>query len=224
MNKKEFMERLEKLLLDISESERAEALQFYSDYFDDAGVENEAQVMEELGSPEQAAKKIKAGLSEGSAEYTEAGYRDTRFRENQEVAEHQAVQTEKPKKNVNGWKVLAVILLCILLFPVIVPICGTIVGLMIAAVVGAFALIVALAAAGIAVLLAGISLIIIGFVQMFAVFPVGIALAGAGCIVFALGIPVFLLGIWCCIKGIPWLIRGVVAVCRFPFRKAGMVQ
>ena len=49
MNRKEFMERLEVLLAVIPEEERQEALKFYTDYFEDAGEENEAQVIRELG-------------------------------------------------------------------------------------------------------------------------------------------------------------------------------
>ena len=51
MSRKEFMERLEKLLWNISDSEREEALQYYNDYFDDAGEENEAEVTEDQGGP-----------------------------------------------------------------------------------------------------------------------------------------------------------------------------
>ena len=36
---------------DIPESERADALAYYNDYFEEAGVENEYQVIQELGSP-----------------------------------------------------------------------------------------------------------------------------------------------------------------------------
>ena len=79
MSRKEFMERLEKLLWNISDSEREEALQYYNDYFDDAGEENEAEVIRELVSPEQVAQKIKAGLSDSASEFSEQGYRDTRF-------------------------------------------------------------------------------------------------------------------------------------------------
>ena len=70
MNRKEFMERLERLLWNISDSEREEALQYYNDYFDDAGEENEAKVIEELGSPNQVAQKIKAGCSDQTSEYS----------------------------------------------------------------------------------------------------------------------------------------------------------
>ena len=63
MNRKEFMERLAKLLWNISESEREEALQYYNDYFDDAGIENESRVLEELGSPEQVADRKSTRLN-----------------------------------------------------------------------------------------------------------------------------------------------------------------
>ena len=51
MNKTEFLEQLERLLWDISCQEREEALDFYRSYFEDAGEENEAQVIQELRSP-----------------------------------------------------------------------------------------------------------------------------------------------------------------------------
>lgn len=55
MSRWEFMRQLEELLSDISPSEKEEALQYYNDYFNDAGRENEASVIEALGSPEQVA-------------------------------------------------------------------------------------------------------------------------------------------------------------------------
>ena len=55
MNRREYMERLEQLLLVLPEEEREEALQYYHDYFDDAGVEKEETVIRELGAPEEVA-------------------------------------------------------------------------------------------------------------------------------------------------------------------------
>ena len=43
MNRQEFMKQLEMLLSDISQAEREEALQYYNDYLDDAGIENEEE-------------------------------------------------------------------------------------------------------------------------------------------------------------------------------------
>ena len=62
------MEQLEKLLSDISEEERQEALDYYESYFDDAGEDQEANVIRELGSPGKVAAIIKADLRESCTE------------------------------------------------------------------------------------------------------------------------------------------------------------
>ena len=65
MNRKVFMERLRECLADISAEEREDALTYYESYFEEAGVENEAQVIEELGSPEKSnPENIKRDLLE----------------------------------------------------------------------------------------------------------------------------------------------------------------
>jgi len=89
MSRIDFMKRLEALLQGISVEERKEAMQYYNDYFDDAGVENESHIMSELGSPEKVAATIKAGLkgaAETSSQYSETGYTDTRFEEKEAPA------------------------------------------------------------------------------------------------------------------------------------------
>lgn len=76
MNRAEYMSRLTALLQDVPPAEREEAIQYYNDYFDDAGEGNEAGVIASLGSPEELAKSIKAGLADGGSggEFTESGF------------------------------------------------------------------------------------------------------------------------------------------------------
>ena len=76
MSRWEFMRQLEELLSDISPSEREEALQYYNDYFNDAGKENEQEVIKALGSPGQVAQIVKDGLGDntGAGEFTENGF------------------------------------------------------------------------------------------------------------------------------------------------------
>lgn len=62
MNRKEFLKQLEELLSDIPEAERRDAMNYYQNYFDDAGVEQEQTILEELGSPEKVAESIKRDL------------------------------------------------------------------------------------------------------------------------------------------------------------------
>lgn len=76
MNRAEFMRRLAELLSDVPPAEREEAIQYYNDYFDDAGAENESGVIASLGTPEELARSIKAGLNDGGSggEFTESGF------------------------------------------------------------------------------------------------------------------------------------------------------
>ena len=76
MNRAEFMRRLTELLSDVPPAERDEAIQYYNDYFEDAGAENESSVIASLGTPEELARAIKAGLNDGGAggEFTETGF------------------------------------------------------------------------------------------------------------------------------------------------------
>lgn len=96
MNRNEFMTKLELLLAGISREEREEALQYYTDYFEDAGAENETEVIRELGSPEKVAATIKADLKYDSdaeaGEFTENGYRDARFEEKSTPARRESTQ------------------------------------------------------------------------------------------------------------------------------------
>lgn len=76
MNRAEFMRRLTELLGDVAPTEREEAIQYYNDYFDDAGEENESGLIASLGTPEELARTIKAGLNDGGngGEFTESGF------------------------------------------------------------------------------------------------------------------------------------------------------
>lgn len=73
MNREAFLWRLRELLSGIPEQEAREAVQYYEDYFADAGAENEAKVIEELGSPEKVAANIRADLGYTDSERAASG-------------------------------------------------------------------------------------------------------------------------------------------------------
>ena len=60
MKKEEFLRELSELLSDLPDVEREEALEFYADYIDDVGDDEEA--MRQIGSPALVAQRVKAGL------------------------------------------------------------------------------------------------------------------------------------------------------------------
>ena len=59
MNREEFLSQLERLLYDIPAQEREEALEYYNGYFDDAGNEKEAEVIQTFPEMKQTMKSIR---------------------------------------------------------------------------------------------------------------------------------------------------------------------
>lgn len=77
MKREEFLGKLERLLADIPEDDRKDALDYYTGYLDEAGSEREDEILSELGTPEELAGLIRSGLREGPAEggeFTDSGY------------------------------------------------------------------------------------------------------------------------------------------------------
>ena len=68
MNRLEFMKQLARLLDDLPREEKIEILKYYNGYFDDAGTENEAEIIAQLGNPEKVAAEVKAGMEDAFAQ------------------------------------------------------------------------------------------------------------------------------------------------------------
>ncbi len=84
MKKETFLKELEYLLQDIPDEDKEEALSYYRDYLEEAGSENEDEVMEEFGSPERVAAIIRADITgnlKDGGSFTEKGYEDERFKD-----------------------------------------------------------------------------------------------------------------------------------------------
>lgn len=84
MNREQFMKQLSYLLQDISDDERRDALDYYENYLDEAGFGSDADITNELGSPERIASIIRTGLSgnpDAAGEFTDRGYENSRFKD-----------------------------------------------------------------------------------------------------------------------------------------------
>ena len=66
MTRKEYMEQLRKYLKRLPKEDYDNAIEYFSEYFDEAGPENEQQVMEELGEPKEAARELLLNLLQES--------------------------------------------------------------------------------------------------------------------------------------------------------------
>ena len=166
MDRAQFMQELEKLLADISETERQDALDFYNSYFDDAGAENEASVLRELGSPEKVAAIIKADLK-GSAggyeygEYTEHGYEDARTKERGQMPEKYGEESGTGKRFFRKGN-QAVLILAVILLVFISPFVKGAVGGILTFAVGILLLPFWLIGAGLLAVMTGTGILTIG--------------------------------------------------------------
>lgn len=60
MTRKEFIEKLKSEISKMPQEEIDAAIEYYEEYFDEAGRENEQEVLEQLGSPKKVAGQIKS--------------------------------------------------------------------------------------------------------------------------------------------------------------------
>ena len=225
MSRTEFMNQLKNLLWDISEYEREEALNYYEDYFDDAGAENEAQVIASLGNPERVAAIIKEGLKEDAAEqgeFSENGYSGYGEPAKDEVIYYGAPKEQKFTDKIkslgtSGW--ILILILAIFALPILGPLgvglFSAIFGILIAAVVVLFVLVIV----GIALLVAGASVFAAAIGCLFVTPAVGIMMLGLSLLLIGIGILATVLGIWIVQKVIPPVIRWIVKLFRKPFEK-----
>ena len=183
MNRAQFMEQLEKLLSDISEEERQEALDYYESYFDDAGEDQEANVIRELGSPGKVAAIIKADLRESSqnyGEYTENGFQDDRVKEDMQMPEQRGSRAERgyhaERKGSNAGVILVLILL-VFISPLIKGAVGGVLGFIVALALLPFLIVFGIGACfsasiGFGILGIGVGLLILAFALVGLVFLV----------------------------------------------------
>lgn len=248
MDRNEFMAKLELLLADISSEEREEALQYYRDYFEDAGVENETEVIRELGSPEKVAATIKADLkSDGSAEageFTERGYRDERFESKEIPAQggsssenttgnsgthsytgNQSFQqtTMEAPRTSTSLKIALIILIVLVGVPVVIPLAIGLLCLVFGLAIGAFAFFAGLVLGAVGIMLAGAGLIILGFILLAATVPSAILTMGTGLLTFVAGMIGTVATVKLCMVMYPAICRILVDICRMPFHKGRAV-
>lgn len=61
MTKDDFLTTLRTLIQDMPPEDRRDVMNYYTEYFEDAGPEREQEVLRQLGSPEQVAREVLGG-------------------------------------------------------------------------------------------------------------------------------------------------------------------
>ncbi len=235
MSRTEFLAELERLLSGLPEEERQAAVQYYADYFADAGEENEPGVIRELGSPEKVAESIKAdyyGTEFDEAKFDRRDYmekygqrsekagqeagRSSEGADGRAYAQGGASDVEGQQKSApwtsRGLKILLIALIAIVVWPVSLGLAGAVIGFAAAAVCFFACLVIAAAA----VMLAGGVVAVTGLALM-VIPPAGMIVVGIGILLFVLGLIATVAAVKLCIIVYPAMLKGFVNLCRRPF-------
>lgn len=226
MNKEEFLSQLETHLSGMPENEKQEALQYYRDYFEDAGKEKEKEILESLGSPAEVAENIRVENRNG--EWTERGYRaeqpstDTCIVQSDAASDHNNTEEQKKEGTASAGKedktgLILTIVLIVVLSPVWIPILGSLLGVL-AGLVGTF---IGFMFAGAILFLLCVPIIIGSVCAMAAGLPVpvGLMLIGVGLIVGAIGIALIFLTVVIIRYAIPALVKGIKSLWNMIFKR-----
>jgi uncharacterized membrane protein len=181
LDKNEYLRKLDKKLKRLPPDERANAIAYYAEYFDEAGTENFVYAMDCLGNPSVVA----AGIL---AEYT-----------------YQEVKADQSKIK-RGISAVWFAIIGVLALPIGIPLVISILCVAFAIIVSLGAVFISLFASAFACAVCGLALAIVGFI----VIPSSIAAAvlhiGIGLVLLSLGL---LLG-YCTYKLLWLTMRGII--------------
>lgn len=164
MTKDSFLAELENKLRHLPEIERREAMEYYREYFEEAGKDREQEVIAELKSPSHIASKILAEFAtkEMNATFTA-----------------KKTKTKKQKSGSRGLKVFGFMLLALFAAPIAVPVLIAVVALV-------FGIFIALIACVVVLVSLMLCCFLLAIILLFK-FPIW-ALFFIGITVFAIGV------------------------------------
>lgn len=161
MNRQEYMRQLEAALSRIAREERESVIEFYNEYFDEAGPEREQEIIKSLGSPQKLASQIKAQCAVRNLE------------------EESAPTVKK------GISTIWMVVLGIFAAPIALPFAIAAAAIVFSLVLAAVCVLIAIIASAVGIFVAGVVTLMVGFATLLAepitsLFFIGIGLALMG--------------------------------------------
>lgn len=192
MNRNEYMEQLKKRLNKLPFDETKEAVDYYEQYFDDAGEENAQAVIAELGSPSDVAAQILA-----------------------EFAIKGIDERKTAKRGLSGvWFVI----LALFASPVALPLALAAVIVVLAIVIVMLAIILSVGATGLALFVTGVMCAVLSIPILLQSFSTFMFYLGMGLILFGVGGAIIIAITALSKKCFGWLAKGVG---KFVLRRSG---
>lgn len=166
MDKYDYIDTLKRNLSELSEDERTSAIDYYKELFEDAGSENEQELINKLGSPQELAANI----------IRESGMvAVTSSKNNDKFSFEKKPDTANSKKAKSNNDIILAIILIIVTFPLWIGLVGAAFGIIVAIISVIFAAVVSLGAIS-------ISGIVVGIITLFTSPATGLVYIGIGLI------------------------------------------
>ena len=162
MNKTEYMKILSKKLRRLPKEDYARAIEYFEEYFEEAGSENEQQAIQDLGSPEEAARELIMNLAEQNV-------------------------SEPPKTVKRGMSAVWIGILGVCAAPIALPLALTVI-ILIACMFLVAACLLSVLVAGVSVAAGGFIGIVAGIALLFRAFGDGLCNLGFGLLCFGAGL------------------------------------
>lgn len=195
MTKQEFLEKLNTLLSDIPKTERDSAIQYYEEYFEEAGIGEYDIIPEDMETPEAIAKDIRTGLENEGQSW------ERYFEKGEHITDN--------KQQMDSSKIVLLIILAVFTSPLWASVLLSIAGVGIGMVCTVFGIEVAIVVLMASLLLSGIVVIIVGAIKLFVAPIAGVTAMGVGLILFGIGLLLLMLVIWNFSVVIPAMFRGI---------------
>ncbi|MDE7312529.1 MAG: DUF1700 domain-containing protein [Eubacterium sp.] len=194
MNKQEYMKQLKHCLRRLPKEDFERAVEYYEEYFAEAGMENEAKAIEDLGSPKEAADQI---VRDMALDYS-----------------------KKPVKDVrSGMNAIWVALLALFALPIALPLLFTGIILAGCVLIVVWSLLLSLLLMAACGVIAGPVTIVAGFTVLFKSVPVFLCCVGMGLLAMGIGAALMYASCLLCRRLMGWTLRWIAGMVQG--RKAG---
>ncbi len=204
MTKQEYIAVLVEQLSCVSAEERESAVEYYTNYFDDAGLENEQNVIKQLGSPKKLAKEIikateNTQKQDANDEYPQNAPTPPAFTQSEtyiklKSSAKSAVDTGvEAMKSSDKNKLILILIICS--FPIWLPVLAIIFSVVFSVVAAVFCVVISFFIAGVALLIGGGFLMVFSLITMVTTAVssgilnlfIGIILVGVGYLLLCFG-------------------------------------
>lgn len=189
MNKQEYMRQLEIKLKRLPKDDFERAVEYYEEYFAEAGEEHEQKAIEDLGSPQEAADQI---IKDFALNYSKEPVKDVK----------------------SGMNALWVGVLALFAAPLALPLMAAGIVLCFAMGIVVLSLLVALVLTAASTVLIGPFSIIAGFMSITKSVPVFLTCVGMGLLATASGSALTYAGYVLCRRFISWILKKLAGVIR----------